>query len=334
MNPEFEQHVRSCIPDESIYLHFGRKITTGRMEQNTSAMELEDGSLVTVVSAGRSVSTDGGDTWTEPDPVSDGAGNRLDVGFRGLVRLKSGRMGGFEAQSGHGALFRSSDDDGKSWSEPTRVGRRYNIRTGEPNDLAYMHSPGIVTSDGRLVAAVFVMLGHHIPRERGRAFWGDDVVLVGHHGYEQCLCMVWVYHSDDEGKTWQANEGTGIFKSGGELFITLGSRPVKWCKSASSCCCCLGGCRLREIGLRKSFVEGQNGGCEVSTSDDPFVVLLSQDGANEAAHGRPVREDAHHIGASPDLLVETLLWVVGPELLPVGEWEAGEGQDVGSRFVQ
>ena len=114
----------------------------------------------------------------------------------------------------------------------------------------------------------------------------------------------------------------------------MGSRPVKWCKSASSCCCCLGDCRLREIGLRKSFVEGQNGGCEVSTSDDPFVVLLSQDGANEAAHGRPVREDAHHIGASPDLLVETLLWVVGPELLPVGELEAGEGQDVGSRFVQ
>ena len=29
-------------------------------------------------------------------------------------------------------------------------------------------------------------------------------------------------------------------------------------------------------------------------ADGPFVVLLSQDGANEAAHGRPVREDAHH----------------------------------------
>ena len=121
---------------------------------------------------------------------------------------------------------------------------------------------------------------------------------------------------------------------GGRIWAESVSRPVKWCKSASSCCCCLGGCRLREIGLRKSFVEGQNGGCEVSTSDDPFVVLLSQDGAIEAAHGRPVREDAHDIGASPDLLVETLLWVVGPELLPVGEWEAGEGQDVGSRFVQ
>ena len=63
-------------------------------------------------------------------------------------------------------------------------------------------------------------------------------------------------------------------------------------------------------------------------------MLLSQDGANEAAHGRPVREDAHDIGASPDLLVETLLWVVGPDLLPVGDGEAGEGQDVGSSLAQ
>ena len=133
---------------------------------------------------------------------------------------------------------------------------------------------------------------------------------------------------------WRPADATVFEAVETERAAASGSRPVKWCKSASSCCCCLGGCRLREIGLRKSFVEGQNGGCEVSTSDDPFVVLLSQDGANEAAHGRPVREDAHHIGASPDLLVETLLWVVGPELLPVGEWEAGEGQDVGSRFVQ
>ena len=66
--------------------------------------------------------------------------------------------------------------------------------------------------------------------------------------------------------------------------------------------------------------EGQHDRCDVSTANGPFVVLLSQDGANEAAHGRPVKEDAHHIGASPDRLVETLLWVVGPDLLPVGEW--------------
>ena len=50
----------------------------------------------------------------------------------------------------------------------------------------------------------------------------------------------------------------------------------------------LGGCRLREIGLCKSFIGGENGGCEVSTADGPFVVLFSEDGANQATHGWPV----------------------------------------------
>ena len=32
----------------------------------------------------------------------------------------------------------------------------------------------------------------------------------------------------------------------------------------------------------------------------PFVVLLSEDGANQATHGWSVREDAHDIGATSD----------------------------------
>ena len=68
-------------------------------------------------------------------------------------------------------------------------------------------------------------------------------------------------------------------------------------------------------------------------ADGPFVVLLSQDGANQATHGWSVREDAHDIGATSDLLVETLQGVVGPDLLPVGDREAGEGQDIGSSLV-
>ena len=44
--------------------------------------------------------------------------------------------------------------------------------------------------------------------------------------------------------------------------------------------------------------------CVMTTADGPFVVLLSQDGANEATH------------------LEQIQWV---------EWEAGEGQDVASR---
>ena len=77
-----------------------------------------------------------------------------------------------------------------------------------------------------------------------------------------------------------------------------------------------------------------NRGCEISTADGPFVVLLSQDGANQATHGWPVRENPHHIGAASDLLVETLQRVVGPDLLPVEGREAGKGQDVGAGLVQ
>ena len=50
--------------------------------------------------------------------------------------------------------------------------------------------------------------------------------------------------------------------------------------------------------------------------------------------GFGLREDAHDIGATSDLLVETLQGVVGPDLLPVGDREASEGQDVGSGLVQ
>ena len=145
--------------------------------------------------------------------------------------------------------------------------------------------------------------------------------------------------------TWTASQAPLAAKRADGMWIqpdavlevaygVLGSRPVKWCKSASSCCCCLGGCRLREIGLRKSFVEGQNGGCEVSTSDDPFVVLFGQDSPNQATRGWPIGEDAHDIGAAPYLLVETLQGVVGPDFLPVADWEAGEGQDVRTSLVQ
>ena len=31
----------------------------------------------------------------------------------------------------------------------------------------------------------------------------------------------WVYYSDDEGKTWETNEGKGFWGKGGELFVTL-----------------------------------------------------------------------------------------------------------------
>ena len=63
-------------------------------------------------------------------------------------------------------------------------------------------------------------------------------------------------------------------------------------------------------------------------------MLFSQDGADETPHGRPVGKDTHYIGPAPYLLVQALLGVVGPHLLPVGHREGGEGQDVRSSLGQ
>ena len=51
-------------------------------------------------------------------------------------------------------------------------------------------------------------------------------------------------------------------------------------------------------GGRKSF------GAHVAFPDDPFVVLLDQQGTEEAGDGVAVREDTHDIGATTDLFVK------------------------------
>jgi hypothetical protein len=56
-------------------------------------------------------------------------------------------------------------------------------------------------------------------------------------------------------------------------------------------------------------------------------VLLGQDGADEADDRVPVGEDADHVGAAADLLVEPCVGVVRPDLPPDLLGERGEGED-------
>ncbi len=55
---------------------------------------------------------------------------------------------------------------------------------------------------------------------------------------------------------------------------------------------------------------GEDVEAEVAAAFGPFVVLLGQDGADEADQGVSVGEDADGVGAASDLAVEALVRVV------------------------
>jgi hypothetical protein len=60
----------------------------------------------------------------------------------------------------------------------------------------------------------------------------------------------------------------------------------------------------------------------------PLLGLLDEQRADEADDGSSVREDAHHIRAPLDLLVQALLRVGTPDLAPELLREVPEGQQV------
>ena len=65
--------------------------------------------------------------------------------------------------------------------------------------------------------------------------------------------------------------------------------------------------------------------------DGPLVVLVQQDGADEADHGGVVGEDADDVGAALDLFVDPLERVRRGDLAPVRPRERGVSEHVGSR---
>ena len=217
ISPEFEEDVRSSVAREGLF------ISTEPGYQSKSMIELTDGSLLRTTPAGRSTSHDGAQTWGETVPLRDEKGEVIERTLSHLIRLKSGALGGFwlpghrktgvqSAQYDRDIWFSRSDDEGESWSKPVRV--------SEPYNNVAMHGTPVVTSSGRIVAAVWSMIGKTFG-ERGRAMYGDELARVGAHGYELSFAYCWAYYSDDEGMTWRSNEGKGVITAGGELFVIL-----------------------------------------------------------------------------------------------------------------
>ena len=75
----------------------------------------------------------------------------------------------------------------------------------------------------------------------------------------------------------------------------------------------LGGLRF---GVGDGLGSGEDVEAEIAAAFGPFVVLLGEDGSDEADDRGPVEEDPDDVGAAPDLAVESPVGVVGPDLPP------------------
>lgn len=139
-------------------------------------------------------SSDGGKTWGGADvQVIDRKPGEANLMSVSLLRLQDDRIALFYVQkydSPAGSkypfldyiLMRTSDDEGKTWSEPTYV-----VAKEEPGYRVLNNDRVVQLTSGRLVVPVAV---HYLP---GWPKWQDSA---------QILC----YLSDDQGKTWRPSK--------------------------------------------------------------------------------------------------------------------------------
>jgi len=169
---------------------------------------LTDGSIMLARGDLCRTSTDGGQTWSEPQQLN------CPIPVAGMIRLQSGALAVYGIRDG-GSFFASSTDDGVNWSEPTQISDR--------TDLRPMFHSMIQLESGRLLLTGYIvgpysweyvdgtMVSVHpdLQYEDVMAYgqWrGEKIALEGHgHGPEMGVTVI--YRSDDDGKTWTKHRG-------------------------------------------------------------------------------------------------------------------------------
>ena len=172
-------------------------------------VERKDGSLMLAYQESYRLSTDGGSTWGDQQPLD------CSIPVGGLIRLQSGALGAYGGARKDGVFFTASLDEGATWSEPSLI-----CPAGA--GIPLMHSM-VQLSSGRLLFAVYwegldgwehrdgTMVSVHpdLQYEDVSAYgqWrGERIQMEGHdHAPEMGISVV--YRSDDDGKTWTKHVG-------------------------------------------------------------------------------------------------------------------------------
>ena len=154
-------------------------------------------------------SDNAGRSWSEPWSLLDGEGKpvrgfhynplRLPSGLLGLVYSAHGVPGGHPGRNfGTVVAFRTSEDEGHTWSEPVRIDSHFGCCPA---------GHAIVLSSGRIVAPAFRWISP-LPGNEAEAssVWDQEGEGAG-------LSYSYAYVSDDEGKTWQMSLS--------ELFVSV-----------------------------------------------------------------------------------------------------------------
>ena len=158
----------------------------------SSLVELQDGSLL---GTNGQVSTDGGQTWSEPRPFGEG------IGGNGLVRLQSGAI----ALYGAPKLWLSRDE-GQTWAPPVEA-----KLLGDP-----FHDALVQLSSGRLLWPSRECFGNY--HHQGLAYmdsssygmWRGRRLQLEGHGHIPEVSIAAVSHSDDEGQSWHIGQRNGF----------------------------------------------------------------------------------------------------------------------------
>jgi len=138
-------------------------------------------------------SHDKGRTWDDAWDLTDMSGKRIKGFHETVFRMKSGKLGlvyndnenfpsGIPGRdSGSGIMFRESEDEGRTWTDPVIV---------YPLHALCCSGHVLVLSDGRIVAPAFRWISHD-PSPASEEFTAPTVSY-------SFACV-----SDDEGKTWR-----------------------------------------------------------------------------------------------------------------------------------